>query len=89
LPATATDAAARKKTRTTKMAYASGIRGSDSGLIERVASVTGSLRDGWRRFRVYRQTLRELNALGDRELADLGIHRSNIGAIANEAAYGA
>ena len=71
------------------MAYASGIRRSNFGLIERVAGVTGSLRDSWRRFRVYRQTVRELNALGDRELADLGIHRSNIGAIATEAAYGA
>lgn len=71
------------------MAYATGIHSSESGLIERVADVTGSLRDSWRRFRVYRQTLRELSALGDRELADLGIHRSNIGAIAAEAAYGA
>lgn len=71
------------------MAYASGIRTNHSGLIERAAGLAAGLRDNWRRYRVYRATLRELNALGDRELADIGIHRANIGSIATEAAYGA
>ena len=37
---------------------------------------------------VYAQTVRELNALTDRELADLGIARASITTVAREAAYG-
>ncbi len=37
----------------------------------------------WRR---YRQTLRELDGLSDRELADLGFGRSDIRAVARQAA---
>lgn len=71
------------------MAYASGIHGGAAGLSERIGDLAGALRDRWRRFRLFRETLRELNALSDRDLADLGIHRSQIGAVAHEAAYGA
>ena len=39
--------------------------------------------------KVYNTTLRELSVLTDRELADLGIARSQIKGIAMEAAYGA
>ena len=38
--------------------------------------------------RLYRITVQELSALSDRELGDLGIHRSQITAIAREGAYG-
>ncbi|WCR09007.1 DUF1127 domain-containing protein [Paracoccus fistulariae] len=38
---------------------------------------------------VYRQTVRELSALTTRELDDLGISRSMIRSLAQEAAYGA
>ena len=37
---------------------------------------------------VYNQTVRELSALSNRELDDLGIPRSNIVSIARETAYG-
>ncbi len=40
-------------------------------------------------YRAYRQTLSELGQLTDRELADMGIHRTQITEIATEAAYGA
>ncbi|CAM8662832.1 Protein of unknown function DUF1127 [Paracoccaceae bacterium] len=40
------------------------------------------------RHRVYLQTVTELNALTDRELADLGLHRLMIPAVAKDAAYG-
>ena len=40
------------------------------------------------RRRVYGQTLAELGALSDRDLADLGLHRSMISADAKDAAYG-
>jgi len=38
--------------------------------------------------RLYRITVQELSALSSRELADLGIHRSQITTIAREGAYG-
>ena len=40
------------------------------------------------RRQVYVQTVSELNALSDRDLADLGLHRLMIPAVAKEAAYG-
>lgn len=71
------------------MAYVSGIRTVETGLFGRLADAATGLRANWQRYRVYRTTLRELGALSDRDLADLGIHRANIGAVAAEAAYGA
>ena len=41
------------------------------------------------RYRKFNATKRELNALSNRELADLGLTRSNINSIAYEAIYGA
>lgn len=38
--------------------------------------------------KVYRDTLRELEGLTDRDLADLGMHRANIKSVAYQAAYG-
>lgn len=38
--------------------------------------------------RVYRNTYKELSALSDRDLADLGISRASIRTISLEAAYG-
>ncbi len=38
---------------------------------------------------VYRKTFNELAGLSDRDLGDLGLHRSNIRRIAKETAYGA
>ncbi len=38
-------------------------------------------------YRTYRQTLGELQTLSDRELNDLGIHRSQLRGIAYRAAY--
>ncbi|WP_116084382.1 DUF1127 domain-containing protein [Tropicimonas sp. IMCC34011] len=38
------------------------------------------------KMKLYRQTRRELSNLTDRELADLGMHRSNIEGISREAA---
>jgi uncharacterized protein YjiS (DUF1127 family) len=70
------------------MAFASGIRGVETGIADRMAAVAAQIRDRWRRHRVYRETVRELGGLGERDLADLGIHRSQIRSIAAEAAYG-
>ena len=50
-------------------------------------SVEG-LADRWRRYRLFRRTYAELDALSTRELDDLGISRSMITRLAHEAAYG-
>jgi uncharacterized protein YjiS (DUF1127 family) len=39
--------------------------------------------------RAYRTTVNELSAMCDRDLTDIGIHRADIHAIAQEAVYGA
>ena len=46
------------------------------------------IRDALARRRVYRETYLEFSMLSDRNLADLGIPRSNIRYLALEAAYG-
>jgi len=58
------------------------------GLGHRIADLFAAFEDARQRRRVYRQTLRELNGLTTRELADLGLHRSMITRVAFEAAYG-
>lgn len=56
----------------------------------RIAETAGSFASGLAgriaRYRLYRRTLNELSALSDRDLADLGIHRSQISEIARQAA---
>lgn len=69
------------------MAYAvsnqsAGISGDF--LTRTVASIKAS----FARRAVYKRTLAELKTLNDRDFADLGIHRSQIHAIAYDAAYG-
>ena len=66
------------------MALVGDIRSTDTGFGQFVAS----LREGLARRKVYRQTLAELRSLSERELSDLGMHRSMLTRIALEAAYG-
>lgn len=70
------------------MAHISLSGGMHLGIAERATGFAGALRDKWRRYGVYRETIRELAALSDRDLNDLGLHRSQITTIAVEAAYG-
>ncbi|SIS52733.1 DUF1127 domain-containing protein [Phaeovulum vinaykumarii] len=71
------------------MALAQNINdAADHGLGHRIAGLFAAFEDARQRRRVYRQTLRELNGLTTRELADLGLHRSMITRVAFEAAYG-
>jgi uncharacterized protein YjiS (DUF1127 family) len=46
---------------------------------------TTSIVNRFRRWRRYRETVRELQGLSARELNDLGIHRGDIGRLAREA----
>lgn len=55
---------------------------------DRVRLLGASLREAFARYRHYRRTVAELAGLSDRELADIGLHRSGIYAIAAEHAYG-
>ncbi len=70
------------------MAYVNTTRASSAGLAERIVGLVATARTGLAKRRMYVQTWRELNALTDRELADLGMHRALITEIAREAAYG-
>jgi uncharacterized protein YjiS (DUF1127 family) len=54
-----------------------------------IATLMGNVRDSMARRAVYRQTLRELNDLSNRDLADLGLNRGVIRSVAYEAAWGA
>ena len=66
------------------MALVSDIRTTESGF----SNLLASIREGLARRKVYRQTLAELRSLSERELSDLGMHRSMLTRIALEAAYG-
>lgn len=61
---------------------------SESGIADRIAGFFRNLNENRQRYSVYRQTVRELEQLSDRELTDLGLHRAMIDAVALEAAYG-
>ncbi|MEM7471356.1 MAG: DUF1127 domain-containing protein [Pseudomonadota bacterium] len=56
-------------------------------VFDRVRAVIADLTERAARAKVYRTTRDELKNLSNRELADLGIHRSEIKRIAYEAAY--
>ncbi|MFN4154568.1 MAG: DUF1127 domain-containing protein [Paracoccaceae bacterium] len=70
------------------MAYVNSSRAASYGIADRAAAIVKTIRVSLERRRVFKQTVRELQALSNRELADLGIHRSMISRVANEAAYG-
>ena len=71
------------------MAYMNTTARADMlSLRELIAHPLHSLQLMAQRRKVYVQTLNELRALSDRDLADLGLHRSMISAVAKDAAYG-
>jgi uncharacterized protein YjiS (DUF1127 family) len=70
------------------MAYVNATRISQISLLSRVLDATAGITAALRQREVYLKTLRELNALSDRDLADLGINRAMVRDIAHEAAYG-
>jgi uncharacterized protein YjiS (DUF1127 family) len=70
------------------MAYVNTTRATHSTLADRFGSLFAGVKAVVARRRIYDQTVRELRALTDRELTDLGISRALIASIATEAAYG-
>ena len=53
----------------------------------RSVGIFGGLTQRVQRYRTYRQTLEELEAMSDRELSDLNMSRHSLRAIAYRAAY--
>lgn len=72
-----------------EMAYTSNLSASrPHGLVERIGALITRFWAHRARKRAYTQTFRELSALSNHELADLGLGRSDIRRVAHEAAYG-
>ena len=69
------------------MAYVNNTRTASPALAE-VGGIFKSIKVALERRAVYARTVRELNGLTDRELADLGISRVSIRDVAAQAAYG-
>ena len=69
------------------MAYAAQTTGTAHGVAARLAAIAADISERLARRRAFRNTYNELMTLSGRELADLGIHRSEIKRIAYEAAY--
>ncbi|MDZ4136884.1 MAG: DUF1127 domain-containing protein [Paracoccaceae bacterium] len=70
------------------MTYVNTTRVGHHSLADRFGMAVKSVKLAMQRRRVFNQTVRELNALSSRDLADLGLHRSMITRVALEAAYG-
>ncbi|SEN59183.1 protein of unknown function [Gemmobacter aquatilis] len=70
------------------MAYVNTSRIAHHGFADRLNTLVVEAKKFVARRAIFKQTQRELNALSARELADLGIHRSMITRLAQEAAYG-
>lgn len=71
------------------MAFITDTRSNGLAFFDGVNAAVKSTQERFATYKVYRKTLNELDSLSNRELADLGIHRSAIKGIALEAAYGA
>lgn len=61
---------------------------TNTTLVDRISAFFAGLNESRRRYGIYRQTLRELDGLSDRDLNDLGLHRAEVERVALEAAYG-
>ena len=67
------------------MAFIAENRTATVSLADRFAAFAANVSAAYAQRKLYRTTLHELDALTNRELADLGIHRSMIKSIALEA----
>ncbi len=67
------------------MAYTTETR--TATLLDRVGTYFASLREDWAKARQVERTYNELSALSDAELADIGIHRTDILQISRETVY--
>lgn len=70
------------------MAVLSNTYSFTEAMTARFETILNDLRERRERQKVYRTTLRELNVLSSRELADIGLSRAALKSVAWEAAYG-
>jgi uncharacterized protein YjiS (DUF1127 family) len=70
------------------MAYVNSTRAVSATYRDRALSSIAAIRAAIERRRMYSRTFHELASLSERELNDLGIHRSMIAELAHQAAYG-
>jgi uncharacterized protein YjiS (DUF1127 family) len=70
------------------MSYVNVTAKRTSGLWDRLVATLADLKAAQKRRALFVRTLRELDALTDKELTDLGIARVQIADVAREAAYG-
>ncbi|UWR23602.1 DUF1127 domain-containing protein [Sulfitobacter sp. S190] len=68
------------------MTYYSDTNTAPASALSRIAAFFDGLNTRRRQYRVYRQTFNELAELNNRELADLGLSRSDIRRVSREAA---
>ena len=77
-----------KSEQSRQMAYETNSLGAvGTGLMDRVNTLIAGYRAKAARRKIYRDTLRELSALSNRELCDLGLNQSEIKRVAYQAAY--
>ena len=70
------------------MAYIAANSNAVSGSQGRIAEFFVTVRQVLADRKLFNQTVKELNALDERELADLGMHRADIISIAHRSVYG-
>ena len=66
----------------------SGHSVATTSIRQRLSDLTMGLGRRRAQDRAYRSTVRQLSAMSDRDLTDIGIHRANIHTIAQQVAYG-
>ncbi len=71
------------------MAHAIQTVGLGHNVVDYIRHQAASLIAKYEAYKVYRATWLELDALGDRELADVGISRLQVEDVARQSAYGA
>jgi uncharacterized protein YjiS (DUF1127 family) len=72
-----------------EMAYVNNSRVASFGLVDRIMAFVATAKAQRAQRAIYHRTVRELEKLSDRELADLGIARISITDVARVAAFGA
>ncbi|WP_460274861.1 DUF1127 domain-containing protein [Celeribacter sp. ULVN23_4] len=70
------------------MAYTNDINSAATASTASFGGLFKAVAERFARYRVYRETMLELSSLEDRDLADLGMSRATLRAVAYEAAYG-
>jgi uncharacterized protein YjiS (DUF1127 family) len=70
------------------MAFVSTTKKTPVTLGDRIGAWLAGFGRATQDYRLYRQTLNELGAMSDRDLADIGISRVQVEDIAREAVYG-